>query len=76
MFRKHMDLRKKYEEEDAEYDRYSMHIAGIKAKERVEARAEEKAEIVHNCLKEGLSTSLISRLTGLSEKEIEKIATS
>jgi hypothetical protein len=75
-----MDLRKKYEEEDAEYDRYSMHIAGIKAKERVEARAEEKAEntyfFVQNCLKEGLPIPVIARLIGLSEKEIEKIATS
>ncbi len=59
-------------EEDSEFACYSIHIAGIEAK----SKAKAKAEIVHNCLKEGLSIPLISRLTGLSEKEIEKIAIS
>ncbi len=38
-----------------------------------EGRLEEKESLIRSGLKEGLSIALLSKLTGLSEKEIEKI---
>ncbi len=70
------EVRKRYEEEDAEYDRYSMHIAGIKAKERAEGEVKKAYAIAENCLKKELPIPLISEVTGLPEKEIEKIVCS
>lgn len=44
-------------------------------KEGIEkGRKEGKLEVVRNALKEGTEIDLIAKLTGLSKKEIEKIA--
>ena len=37
-------------------------------------KRESQIEIVLNCLKEGLEIEIINRITGLSKKEINKIA--
>jgi hypothetical protein len=67
-------------EENSEFACYSMHIAGIKAKERAESEARGELKkayaIAQNGLKKGLPIPLISELTGLCEEEIEKITTS
>ena len=43
-------------------------------KGRKEGRKEGKLEVVRNALREGTEIDLIAKLTGLSKKEIEKIA--
>ena len=45
----------------------------IKEKGRWEGRQEGKQEIVLNMLKNRLDTSLISEVTGMSQKEIKKL---
>src|SRR5699024_10642308 len=39
-----------------------------------EGKAEGKSEVVRNAVREGMELRLIEKLTGLSKKEIEKIA--
>ena len=84
------EVRKKYEEEDAEYDRYSIHTAEIAAKGKAEGLAEGlekglaeglekgveigKKEMALRLLKNGISISLIAMASGLSEQEIQAIS--
>ncbi|NQX71193.1 Rpn family recombination-promoting nuclease/putative transposase [Paenibacillus alba] len=44
-----------------------------KAEGRAEGKAEGKFEVARNMLGEGIAVSLISRMTGLSEQEIERL---
>ncbi|OPH54926.1 hypothetical protein BC351_29825 [Paenibacillus ferrarius] len=44
-----------------------------KAEGKAEGRAEGKFEVARNMLGEGIQVSLISRMTGLSEQEIERL---
>ena len=44
-----------------------------RAEGREEGRKENKLEIAKNMLKENMSIDIISRVTGLSEKEVEEL---
>jgi predicted transposase/invertase (TIGR01784 family) len=41
---------------------------------RKEGRGEGKLEVVKNAIREGIEPTLIVKLTGLSKKEVEKVA--
>ena len=51
-----------------DYARNEGHSSGV-----IEGKKEEKIEIAKNMLQEGLDISLISKITNLSKKEIEKL---
>ena len=52
--------------------RYSGYIDGMTEGE-AKGKAESKTEIAKNMLKENINIELISKVTGLSQKEIEKL---
>ncbi|HAT4163676.1 TPA: Rpn family recombination-promoting nuclease/putative transposase [Clostridium perfringens] len=58
--------------EKAIYDRISA-LENAESKGKVEGKIERELELVKESLKQGLEISLISKITGLSEKEILKI---
>jgi predicted transposase/invertase (TIGR01784 family) len=52
---------------------YVSRIDGAKREGRAEGRMERDAEVVRNMLAEGFDAATISKVTGLSEEEIEKL---
>ncbi len=79
------EVRKSYEAEDAEYNRFSIHNAETFANGRVEGKAEGviegkkegviegKKEAARNLLKLGFAITAISEACGLSEEEIKSL---
>lgn len=62
-------IRAEYDEEDREYDRYSLHT-----KELVQdGKKEQKEEIALGMLKKDMDVTMISELTGLTEEEIKSL---
>lgn len=71
------EVRKAYEEEDLEYDRYSIHTEEIaqerEEKGKIEGKKEREKEIALEMLKKDMDITLISELTGLTEDEIRTL---
>ena len=66
-------VRKKYEEEDAEYDRYSIHTAEVKAKGKAEGKAEVQMKIAKEMLADNEPLTKIIKYSGLTSDAIAEL---
>ena len=67
------DVKKGYEAQDSEFDRYSFLTADIAAEAKAEGEVKGRMATAKNLLEMGMDLSVIIAATGLSKEQIESL---